>query len=344
MKVLYIDPFSSSSHANFNRMHIEAIRKVAEDIHFVFKENYWKEIGVQTSEVCYAIPSSYFGINKGGFINRFYMCRVLWKIRQNVPLRQYDKIIFAAYEEISLFFALYTVPLYLINHNNISSLNNRVKRFFFKSISKRNTHIVLEPYIKDYLKSLGIQKVEVVRHGLIPPYSSSSFQITTTLLHKRFLFSPSMQSVDIEFMEKMINNESFIKYLETHNLFLVLRSKTLHSSSPNIVVFSHYMPKEEYIAYFLGAEAILLFYPKSFRYRVSGVLLEAISCGKNVLMSDIEAFRQYESLFGANAYFSTSNQLMQCLNFALNNVENREVSFSDKQRNSYMPNYSAILK
>lgn len=343
MKVLYIDPFSSPSHANFNRMHIEAIRSLTKDIHFVFKENYWKEVDVQASEVCYAIPASYFGKNKGGLINRFFMCLVLWKIRQSVPLRKYDKIIFAAYEEISLFFAFYKVPLYLINHNNISSLNNSVKRFFFKCISKRNTHIVLEPYMKDYLKSIGIQKVEVVRHGLIPPYLASSFQINTTLLHKRFLFSPSMQSVDTEFMEKMINDESFIKYLEARNLYVVLRSKILHSSSPNILVLSHYMSKEEYIAYFLNAEAILLFYPKSFRYRVSGVLLEAISCRKSVLMSNIEVFRQYESLFGTNAYFATPNQLMQCLDWALK-VENREISFSDKQRNSYMPNYSAILK
>lgn len=343
MKILYVDPFSSPSHANFNRMHIEAIRSVTKDIHFVFKESYWKEIGVHASEVCYVIPSSYFGKNKGGLINRFYMCLVLWKIRQNVPLRQYDKIIFAAYEEISLFFALYNVPLYLINHNNISSLNNRVKRFFFKRISKQNTHIVLEPYIKDYLKSLGIKKVEVVRHGLIPPYSASLFQIDTTLLHKQFLFSPSMQSVDTEFMEKLINDESFIKYLETQNLFLVLRSKTLHSSSPNILIFSQYMSKEEYIAYFLGAEAILLFYPESFRYRVSGVLLEAISCGKKTLMSDIEVFRQYESLFGANAYFSTPNQLIRCLDFTLQ-IKNRKVGLSDKQRNSYMPNYLEILK
>lgn len=343
MKVLYIDPFSSSSHANFNRMHIEAIRKVAKDIHFVFKENYWKEVGVQVTEVCYAIPSSYFGKNKGGLINRFYMCLVLWKIRQNVPLNQYDKIIFAAYEEISLFFAFYTVPLYLINHNNISSLNNKVKLYFFKKISKKNTHIVLEPYIKDYLKSLDIQKVEVVRHGLISPYITSSLRTNNPLQHKQFLFSPSMQSVDAEFMEKLLLDKSFIKYLEDHDLFWVLRSKILHSSSSNIQILSHYMSKEEYISYFLGAAAILLIYPKSFRYRVSGVLLEAISCRKNTLMSDIEVFRQYETLFGANAYFSTVNQLIQCLDCILER-KSKIFNLSEEQRFFYMPNYSAVLK
>lgn len=343
MKVLYIDPFSSSSHANFNRMHIEAIRKVAKDMHFVFKENYWKEVGVQVTEVCYAIPSSYFGKNKGGLINRFYMCLVLWKIRQNVPLNQYDKIIFAAYEEISLYFAFFAVPLYLINHNNISTLNNRVKRFFFKRISKRNTHIVLEPYIKDYLKSIGVKKVEVVRHGLISPYPNNSLRVNNPLLHKQFLFSPSMQSVDVEFMEKLVRDKSFIKYLEEHDLFLVLRSKILHSPSSNIQILSHYMSKEEYMAYFSGATAILLVYPKSFRYRVSGVLLEAISCGKNTLMSDIEIFRQYESLFGTNAYFSTVNSLIQCLDCILEG-KNKIFNLSEEQRQFYMPNYSVVLK
>lgn len=343
MKVLYIDPFSSSSHANFNRMHIEAIRKVTKDIHFVFKENYWKEVGVQVTEVCYAIPSSYFGKNKGGLINRFYMCLVLWKIRQNVPLNQYDKIIFAAYEEISLFFAFYTVPLYLINHNNISTLNNRVKRFFFKKISRRNTHIVLEPYIKDYLQSIGIPKIEVVRHGLIAPYSISSSQTDNSLLYKKYIFSPSMQSVDNKFVKELVGNKSFLTYLEKHNLFLVLRSKTLSTSSPNIKILSHYMSKEEYIAYFLHAAIIILIYPQSFRYRISGALLEAISCGKETLMSDIKAFRQYESLFGLNAYFSTSNQLMQCIDIALRK-ENPKTTLTNAQRLDYMPNYWTILK
>lgn len=341
MRVLYIDPISSSSHANFNRMHIEAIRKITKDVHFVFKDGYNEEVGVEISDVCYSIPSSYFGKNRGGLINRFYMCLVLWKIRLNVPLKCYDKIIFAAYEEISLFFACYSVPLYLINHNNIGSLNNKVKRFFFKEISKRNIHIVLEPYMKDYLKSVGIQKVEVVRHGLISPYSMVPSQVDEPLWHKKFVFSPSMQSIDAVFIEDMLHNKAFIKYLEKNELFLVLRSKTLRSPSQNVKILSNYLSEEEYINYFLRATAILLIYPKSFMYRVSGVLLEAISCGKTTIMSDIDVFRQYESLFGTNVYFSTPEQLVACLDSVLKD-KHKKFCLSDEQRLAYMPDYSFI--
>ena len=197
--------------------------------------------------------------------------------------------------------------------------------------------------IKDYLKSIGVKKVEVLRHGLISPYPNNSLRVNNPLLHKQFLFSPSMQSVDVEFMEKLVRDKSFIKYLEEHDLFLVLRSKILHSPSSNIQILSHYMSKEEYMAYFSGATAILLVYPKSFRYRVSGVLLEAISCGKNTLMSDIEIFRQYESLFGTNAYFSTVNSLIQCLDCILEG-KNKIFNLSEEQRQFYMPNYSVVLK
>ena len=60
-------------------------------------------------------------------------------------------------------------------------------------------------------------------------------------------------------------------------------------------------------------------------------------------MSDIKAFRQYESLFGLNAYFSTSNQLMQCIDIALRK-ENPKTTLTNAQRLDYMPNYWTILK
>lgn len=344
MKILYIDPFSSLSHVNFNKMHIEAIYKITRDIHFVFKEDYYREVGVQSSNVCYTIPSSCIKRNNSGLINRFYMCLVLWKIRMNVPLIQYDKIIFAAYEEISLFFAFYSVPLFLINHNNISGLDNKVKRFFFKAISKRNTHIVLESYIKDYLNSLGISKVEVVHHGLISSYSNySSNRVDALWMYRKFLFSPSMLSTDVLFMKNLIEDKMFLKYLEEHDLFLILRSKILKSSSNRIRIFSDYLSKEDYRWYFLNATAILLFYPKSFKYRVSGVLLESISCGKKTILSDIKAFRQYENLFGANAYFSSIEDLLKSIEFVLTE-RNEHFPLSVDLRNAYMPNYSAVLK
>lgn len=342
MKVLYIDPFSSTSHANFNRLHIEAIRKNTVDLHFVFKEAYYKEVGVQASDVDYSIPLSCYVQNKGGLINRLYMCLVWWKIRQHVCLKQYDKIIVAAYEEISLFFAFYRTPLYLINHNNLSGLDNRVKRFFFKAISKRNIHIVLEPNMKEYLNMLGISNVEIVRHGLIAPYTLNIPSEECQFQKKTFLFSPSITSVDEKFINKMINDEMLISFLEKEDIYLVIRSKTLISSSRHIKILSNYLTKMEYISYFLQASAILLIYPASFKYRVSGVLLEAISCGKKVIMSDIDIFRQYENLFGPQSYFTTIEDLMACLKLLLNS-KNYNSCLTDLQRTLYMPDYSKIL-
>jgi len=44
------------------------------------------------------------------------------------------------------------------------------------------------------------------------------------------------------------------------------------------------------------SDVIFLPYPRSFQYRTSGVLLEALSNHKKALVSDTSYFRQYQNL------------------------------------------------
>ena len=343
MRILYIDPISSSSHINFNIIHINAIRKITTNIDFVIKEGYWNEISIPESKVKYAIPITYITKNKGRLISRFYMCLTLWKIRLNIHLQQYDKIILSTYDEIALFFAFYKKPIYLINHNNIASLNNNIKRFFFKHISSINTHIVFEKYIKDYLNSINILNVIVIKHGLVSHYPSNTIPNEFSYKKKKYLFSPSASSVDWEFVENIIYQKKFITYIENNDIYIILRSnKTYYPPSKHIKIITSYLSKEKYISYFYNAAAILLIYPKSFKYRISGVLMEAISYQKRAIMSDIESFRQYKDLFGIDSYFFSTESLIHSIEFALKQ-QNQILYLSNNQKEQLMPDYSALL-
>ena len=56
------------------------------------------------------------------------------------------------------------------------------------------------------------------------------------------------------------------------------------------------MEKEDYECLFLKSDVIFLPYPRSFQYRTSGVLLEALSNHKKALVSDTSYFRQYQNV------------------------------------------------
>ena len=63
----------------------------------------------------------------------------------------------------------------------------------------------------------------------------------------------------------------------------------------------------------MASDYILIAYPESFEYRVSGVLMEALACGKRILVRDIPAMREFRDLIGADSYFGSVRELAECI-------------------------------
>lgn len=338
MNILYIDPICFLSHANFNRLHVSALRKIGAKIDFVFKEGYDIGLNIRPDELVYTIVLKQK--HKGGFWFRVYLAIVLFKIKKNIDLNKYDKIILSYYDEISLFFVNFPSS-YLINHINISGLSNKIKLWFFKKISKKHIQIVMESYIQNYLESLNVYNSIVVKHGLIDTYSCRK-SLCFLKNFKYVVFSPSAVSSDDIFLSEFINSLEVDSFLKETKTVIVIRSKSLKCNSSNIVILKDYILDEDYQSIFMCSNAILITYPASYKYRVSGVLLEAISCRKTVLISDIEMLRQYEYLFGDDAYFLDINGLLKCL-LKLTQRNCNSINLTDKQVDDLMPDYSCFL-
>ena len=175
MRVLYIDPASFLAHSNYNRMQIEALCKIADRVDFVFKEGYEKDLNIASDNIVYSIPLRYYKRTKNSLLSRLITIYVYYLIKRNIKLNDYDVILFSYYDEICLFFVKYPLFTYLINHINVSGLPfSRIKRFFYRCVSKRYKQIVLDAESKVYLHSLGVDNVEVVAHGLVKPFYNKS--------------------------------------------------------------------------------------------------------------------------------------------------------------------------
>jgi len=350
-RILYIDPLSSDGHINFNKIYLTELLKREINVNLVFRKDYITKLSIPEDHLILNIPN-YFYKGKGKLINRINYLRILLYIKKEIDFSNYDIVVFSSYEEISLFFASIKHKLFLINHNNIKGLENIFKRTFFKLISRKNTHIVFEKYIKDYLKKLKIDKVHVLSHGL-----PESFKIVGNDINKligsvlkideinnfnKIIFSPSGSSIDKEFIAGLIDNSQFLKFLNTHKILLILKGN-FTSNNQNIKVINHYLSKPEYEALILKSDAIIISYPNSHKYRVSAVLFECFANNKICFLSDIVSLRNYEMHFNYIPYFKDIDELVYRLEHWINLSEEIKLAPFKNSIKKLNPNMDSLF-
>lgn len=319
-KILYIDPLLQNGHVNFNNIYIENLRKSGYLLEFVFVSGYEDKLNIDSSEVVYSIPKFFFKKDLGKLGNRIAYFFALLFIKFFVDFKKYDLIIFSSFEEVS-FFLSNIKKCCLINHINVStSVESKVKYFFLNKVLINNSLIVLDKETKSYLSSKGNYKIYVQPHGL--PNAKSlihtneddefGYIFDELIKYKKILFSPSESSSDKDFINELIRSNKFMEYLEQEDILFVYKDK-----SPvvrrNILVISGFLSQNAYDYLFLKSNIILIAYPKNFKYRVSGVLLECMANDKPCVVSRIDTLESYSDFFKYDAFYSNIDELIQII-------------------------------
>lgn len=285
-KILYIDPISSIGHKTFNEILIKDILETGCSIDLVSEENYFDFVSKKNENVnqVLSIENSFFKkLNNNPILNRWILYKILYQIKKKVDFASYDYVIFSSYDEVSLYFANIKSPKYLVNHNNLSGIDNCAKRFFLKSLSRKNKLIVLHNNFRKKLLNCGINSL-YVPHGLPNKFNVSTKTRDYLINSSMVLYSPSSMSSDELFYKKLIADKTFLQYIEDNNIILILKGKYA-STSPSIIVLDKYIREEDYKTIFTISDVILINYNENFKNRVSGVFYEAISNDKTIMTS-----------------------------------------------------------
>lgn len=323
MKVLFIDPVSPKGHIGFNSIHINALIETFGEVDVVFKTGYKKQSKELKGNLIYEYPI--INLPNNGMFNRYVVWCNFRNIQKNVDFSKYNAIVIAYYDEIALNFNLIRNKLYLINHNNVAgALNNKVKWFFFKRLSRKHTMIVLDPLSKERLEQKGIPEVIYINHGLKNPFTLDKHWSVKRLGikkdFKRIIFSPSDGSSDKCFLSELIRNHSFIRLLEESKTILICKNLNLDDFqilSNNIINVTTRLSEDNYANLFLKSDLILVSYPSSFQYRTSGVLMEALANNKDILISAIPAFKIYDEIIGERDFYSSGYDFITKLKLKL---------------------------
>lgn len=340
-RILYIDPILQQGHVNFNNIYIGALLDAGFKIDFIFASGYEKKLDIDISKVVYSVPKFLLNNRYGGLGNRLTYFLSLILIRLKVNFKSYDLVIFSSFEEMSFYFSGIR-NCYLINHINVSeACTNSLKFFFLHRVLVNNSVIVLDRETEQILKSKNNYNIVLQPHGLAKAKSEQIIENTTSELvfkiqrFDKIIFSPSDLSSDKEFLNILIKDSKFLNFLETENILFVFKDRPTIKHG-NILQTNQFLDASTYDYLFLKSSIILIAYPKNFRYRVSGVLLESITNNKPCLISEIESIKAYSEFFTYNPFYNNVNTLIQKTIILLN--EKKSNPFY-KDLNSLEPNF-----
>lgn len=347
--MLYIDQLCLGGHINFNNIYIEALYDHKITIDFALKAGYESNLNLLTDTTVFHIPEKYFKETNNKILYRYNLYRILKYTMRNINLDNYDFILFSSFEEISLFLAHFKKPLILVHHNNIRSLDNIIKKYFYETIINKNINIVFQQTIKNIFNSLGVKTTYVVKHGYPKKLDKSLYDCKSFLSdidinnYKNIIFSPSSSSGDRLFILELLKDNIFQKFLHKNNILFVIRGDYQINNSNNIKVINSFLSISEYEYLFLNSDIIIINYPKSFKHRTSGVFWECVANDKLCLLSGIDAFASYGRFMKYEPFFNTKEEFMLKIIETLNLDESLKNN-PYLEKNKLKPNFKELLE
>jgi glycosyltransferase involved in cell wall biosynthesis len=189
--------------------------------------------------------------------------------------------------------------LLAFDHNNLDDLTSRVKQWSFRKLSRRVHHLVLEPYMLDVVRRFGGPKVHCSVVPLPIRYfaAAGAEDVMDGSVNARLCCVGPSRSNDESFVKWIIHEEASTGALRQHRVSLVLHSTNESFDDGWLHVYHRHLDDNAYESLLLGADLVVLPYPRIFENRMSGVLLEALSCRRHWIGTDIPMFRNYALIY-----------------------------------------------
>lgn len=342
-KVIYVNYMKQFGHINFDQIHIHALLEQGFDVKVVMHYDIAKKMNLSKELYALILPTFLGYECKSGMINRLLYFMTLIYIKLHINFSKYDYSIISNFDEISLSVVPLARKMYMFCHGNCRDLENNIKFFFLKHLSKHHEFIVFSDEMQKPFKDKGFCNIHVISHGCIPPFTENvmSHDFYNMLNKYDFVvFHPSPKS-DINFL-KTIYSKEYNDILNRNNILLLLRNSPFEDKGySNIRFINTYLKENDYQGLFTRANIILLAYPKSFKYQVSGVSYESISNQKNMLVLQNPSLNYCKKYYNYNLFFSNAKEAIDKI------IEMKKNSFSYQciiNLKDLAPNYTDFLQ
>ncbi len=313
MKVLAIDYITYLGHRNFNKIHIEALSNIGCSIQLVGRESAFEMINTCPNISKFIFPKwtskrfPFYSVSE-----RIKNIVSLFWIKRKIVLADYDLIIFLAYDIMSISFFRTKYNVVLVNHNNVSQLNNTFKRFLTHKLPTHYKQVVLTKDSADYLKDLMINNVFYVPHGFVTAPKRTKRPLCLRD-DQRFIFIPVNRWYNEKIIADIVSSENVMNLLSEKNMVIVMKKKLYNGGgSRNVVLLDNNIPDDEYNYLTCKALSVVLPYSKDFQYRSSGILFECVAYNIPIISTCISAMLHYKDSLNIS-YFDSVEEFIDCI-------------------------------
>lgn len=341
--VLFVDYTHQKGHINFNRIHIDALKDEGYNVKIVTNKEFAPLMGYQPSDYVLLLSEYPFKGYNSPIINRIFYIISLLYIKIMIRTKNYDHIIVSSCDEITLGLIPLGKKMNIICHKNADGFNNKIKKYMLRKLACNNVFIVLNELSAKTFKTNGIDNVHIISHGCVKPFSNiKSVKLPINISqYDKIIFHPSSKS-DGAFISEITQNKKLAKLLNEKNILLVIHDKSASKTSPNynIQYITEYLSDEQYKYLFMMADIILLAYPDTFRYQVSGISFECVANKKNMLIRDNKALDYCRSYYNYDPLFSDIDEFCDKIKKIIGDKELKCIASAE----SLKPDYTKILK
>ena len=101
-------------------------------------------------------------------------------------------------------------------------------------------------------------------------------------------------------------------------MILIIKGNHINTISERVFFLPTYIEERFFTAALLNCNIVLLNYPISFQYRVSGIFFECLANSIPLIVSNINSFVQYADNFNYNPFYNDLNQLYKTIEYLIN--------------------------
>lgn len=216
---------------------------------------------------------------------------------------KFDCIIIASYDTVTFpiwqLLIKHDCPEYIIQHNNIDGLKNLIKHICFSLYAKKINHIVFEKFIVEYLRD----KFNIDESRLIVlPHQCNRPEIKTATTDKiKYRCVGLSGSNDESFIKSLIDLQKK-KNIIKNKYTIILKSSIYEYNDGKLCVYKNYLSDDDYNYLMYNCQIVCLPFSKTFKYRTSGSLNDAIANKKIIVGSNILLLQHYSKLMPQNCY------------------------------------------
>ncbi len=222
---------------------------------------------------------------------------LLVKVAAKTLFIRYDAVLLLSVrtDALALGRLLFKKTVSVVHHNDLDRLLLKpLDLKFFNVYKNKINHIVIADFIKNGLIkqfNVSAERVFVVHEALVSFKSVKEVRFS----EKKNLILGLGQTCDESVLKDLIRlDESCLCDLPFK---ILMRNKSIEYEGRNLRIINSYLSRDVYNQLLIEAKACVLFYPKEYNLRYSGIIGDSLEYGLSVYGNDIPVVRYYSEMY-----------------------------------------------